>query len=274
MFVVCPKCGAKYQIPSEISLNYGQRMQCSACGHYFVLAKENSFSKNESIQKERETVKKLDVAQTKQSAQPVSPTVLPEVFQPSMQVLKRKPSLFLPLLLVIVSLFILFVLLGLAWQYREELKFQNQLDAVQVRRSAPLRPAVQPEERGEPLREVPVDLTTLDMQEIQETLPEEVPLFAEDNSPDFSFRSLRFNTLEGEMPAVQIEGIIKNEQDYPMSLPEVIYVNAYDVQGRLLFQKEIYFTQKKLMPHQEQAFFGTYSPAPKEIKWIDAALQK
>ena len=91
----------------------------------------------------------------------------------------------------------------------------------------------------------------------------------------FSFRSLRFHLLNGEIgPAVQIEGVIRNDQDYPMNLPQVVYVKAYDTHGQVLFQKEIYFNKQQLIPHQEQAFFGTYSPAPKEIKWIDASFQK
>ena len=40
MFVICPKCAAKYQIPAEITLKNGQKVQCSACQHVFHFEKE------------------------------------------------------------------------------------------------------------------------------------------------------------------------------------------------------------------------------------------
>lgn len=318
MFVICPKCGAKYQIPSEISLNYGQKMQCSACGHYFVLNQENSFQKNES-EKEQIIPPKISEISHQKQFEPLAtipsqekrreaPAVLPEVFQPSVGAIKRTSSLLLPFLLVVVSLFILLILLGLAWQYREEMQFQNKIEAWRLNRTLPLRvevqeaeklapvvsdlpPVVKPEEKHPQKKQEEVQKEG--GEEISQPLvpseeniePPFVPVAPPEESMDqpsvfegesnFSFRSLRFHLLNGEIgPAVQIEGIIKNDQDYPMTLPQVVYVKAYDTHGQVLFQKEIYFNKQQLMPHQEQAFFGTYSPAPKEIKWIDASFQK
>ena len=36
MFVTCPKCSTKYQIPSEVYLPAGKKLKCSNCQHVFV----------------------------------------------------------------------------------------------------------------------------------------------------------------------------------------------------------------------------------------------
>ena len=46
MFVICPKCAAKYQIPAEISLKEGQKVQCSACQHVFHFEKKQTIEWN------------------------------------------------------------------------------------------------------------------------------------------------------------------------------------------------------------------------------------
>ena len=38
MLVTCPKCSARYEVPPEISLKTGQKVQCSACEYVFELA--------------------------------------------------------------------------------------------------------------------------------------------------------------------------------------------------------------------------------------------
>ena len=49
MFVICPKCAAKYQIPAEIALKEGQKVQCSACQHVFHFEKKQITEQNESV---------------------------------------------------------------------------------------------------------------------------------------------------------------------------------------------------------------------------------
>ena len=85
MFVICPKCGAKYQIPAEITLKDGQKMQCSACEHYFVFKKDIFEEKNESYENQMPPVSNPVLPEdttTIATEKNIGKTVLPEVFQP------------------------------------------------------------------------------------------------------------------------------------------------------------------------------------------------
>ena len=42
MFITCPKCSAKYKIPSEINFNEGKKLQCSACQNIFKFSLKDS----------------------------------------------------------------------------------------------------------------------------------------------------------------------------------------------------------------------------------------
>ena len=43
MFIICPKCSAKYKIPEGITLENGQKLKCSACDFIFVKEEEKPF---------------------------------------------------------------------------------------------------------------------------------------------------------------------------------------------------------------------------------------
>lgn len=43
MFIICPKCFAKYRLPDDIDLKEGQKLKCSACGLVFEKGQEAPF---------------------------------------------------------------------------------------------------------------------------------------------------------------------------------------------------------------------------------------
>ena len=43
MFIICPKCSAKYKIPEGTTLENGQKLKCSACDFIFVKEEEKPF---------------------------------------------------------------------------------------------------------------------------------------------------------------------------------------------------------------------------------------
>ena len=71
-----------------------------------------------------------------------------------------------------------------------------------------------------------------------------------------------------------IEGVVRNLGMQELLLPEKVYAIAYDTQGTVLFEKEIYLSKNSLKPSEEQPFFGTYTPAPEGIQWVDVILKK
>lgn len=278
MFVICPKCGAKYQIPAQVSLKSGQKMQCSACEHYFVYtpykAKESEkYSSNRTEPMTRESFK-MNEPVVSSVAAPVSTmanTPLPEVFQPSF-VPEKKSSLLLPILIVIFSFLILLVLVGLAWQYRMELRDQDFLKNLQVSRPSVVEePIVSPdlETQSEVFEQTPV-IAPEQFSSQPEKVFEQKNISHENQDNSFDFRSVRFKLVpHQDKTAVQIEGFVYNPFNRPVVLPRTVIATAYDFQGNPLFEKEIYLQQNTLYPNQELPFFGTYSPAPEEIKWID-----
>ena len=40
MLITCPKCSAKYEIPSEVRLTAGKKLKCSNCQYVFTLSEE------------------------------------------------------------------------------------------------------------------------------------------------------------------------------------------------------------------------------------------
>ena len=49
MLITCPKCSARYEIPSEINLKPGKKVQCSACQCVFEFHPEEIKEHEKSI---------------------------------------------------------------------------------------------------------------------------------------------------------------------------------------------------------------------------------
>ena len=93
MFIICPKCSAKYKIPDGITIDDGQKMKCSACGFVFFKGEEDPLILENSVCEQ--PVQKQPVAQSEPATEafskplytdesegnrPIAP--LPEAFQP------------------------------------------------------------------------------------------------------------------------------------------------------------------------------------------------
>ena len=102
MFIICPKCSAKYRIPDDILLEKGQKLKCSACNHIFFKGDEAPLELGDFTS---ESVSETAIAQNEEApfstpmyrteiakiSQKVNP--LPEAFQPVES--KQKQSLWL-----------------------------------------------------------------------------------------------------------------------------------------------------------------------------------
>jgi ribonucleoside-triphosphate reductase len=96
-----------------------------------------------------------------------------------------------------------------------------------------------------------------------------------DVSSPFSFSSIQFRyQTSPEGKQLLIEGKIHNDTNVSQMLPEVVYAKAYDQHGRILFQKEIYFSKELMAPFAQKSFYSTYIPAPDGIQWMEVSCEK
>ncbi|MDY6407306.1 MAG: zinc-ribbon domain-containing protein [Pseudomonadota bacterium] len=125
MFIVCPKCAAKYKIPEGIQLESGQKLKCSACDFVFMKGEEaplildEAFIPSQDSEAESSTQgpfsKPLYTAQELKSSPADS---LPEAFQPVAEPPKKKRGIILALLYVVLVV----VLCAMGWMFRDSLK--------------------------------------------------------------------------------------------------------------------------------------------------------
>ena len=130
MFIICPKCSAKYRIPDNILLEKGQKLKCSACNHIFFKGDEApldlaEFTREPAPQPETVAEDKAPFSEpiyksqsTESVSQPdgVAEKSLPEAFQP-VETKQKKNLWIIPLYLVFIG-----VLCAAAWIYHDSLK--------------------------------------------------------------------------------------------------------------------------------------------------------
>ena len=285
MFITCPKCSAQYKIPSEIKLSDGKKVQCSACNHIFEFHPESE-GKNEKIsllppedavlsmtsRTEKITVRTVD---TEKSSIPSTPITLPEAFQP---VQRQQNTQNPPYFWIVLCGVLLVGLAFIGWMYRDYLLMDNyQIQPNVLSKTRPIRH--QRKQKAAPIQskspvvtpDIPLSLEEEDIM-ASTTIPDE-PAPIPTAQSALSIQSVRFRkTPTGD--AVLIEGVLKNITSETLPVPEKIYALGYDTSGSLAFEKEIYLPSGILYPDMEQPFFGTYTPATKEIQWVDVILQK
>lgn len=129
MFIICPKCSAKYQIPDDVTLQDGQKLKCSACDFVFFKGEEaplvletpvvsesgNTVATSESASDEQAFSKPL-YTKTGLSATPADS--LPEAFQPVSTQPIKKGGLGMTFLYVAAVLGLCFA----GWTFRDTLK--------------------------------------------------------------------------------------------------------------------------------------------------------
>ena len=269
MLITCPKCSAKYQIPPEIKLVNGKKMQCSACEHIFEFQSkvQENLIKSPSLQPPADAVLSFDskveqiTVKTTEALPSATQPALPEVFRPIQTKTSTKG---LPYFWIMLSLLLVIGLMLMGWLWRDLLLLKNQNFPF-----APTPFSVRVHKMPVTTVSQPTISIPLFVDETLSNLPQEAP----PASLKPSVQSVRFRkTPTGE--AVLIEGVLKNTTSETLPVPEKIYALAYDTKGSLAFEKEIYLPTGVLPPDAEQPFFGTYTPAVEEIQWVDVVLEK
>ena len=279
MFITCPKCSARYKIPSEIKLTAGKRMQCSACQHVFKFQPEPVQEEvlqppEDAVLSFSEKTEKIVIKETKIPARTdsSSPASLPEVFCPVYPAPKKSTYSYLFMLGCVLILLALSIL---GWLYR---------DLLQMNVSTPVSSHVV-SNRIRPLPSVPHKKVPQKL-EVENTIPfifeeesenlNEMDLFkvSEENEvQNFSIQSVHFRLTE-DKKTVLIEGVLKNISERKLKLPEKVYALGYGADGAIVFEKEIYLPGAFLNSQMEQAFFGTYGPVKEEVQWVDVVLKR
>lgn len=269
MLITCPKCSANYQIPEEIKLTEGKKMQCSACQHIFEFhqkqekpmpQKPHLLPPEDAVLSYDAQVQRVVVKTSEPHVSADTKPVLPEVFRPLQH---TEQSTHFPYFWCLISVLLFVGLFAMGWLWRDLLLMKSQ--------PLPFNPPSVP---------VRVHKQPLVKVAVAPTIPlfvaeENTPVSAEEPSPlpKLSVQSVHFRkTPTGD--AVLIEGVLKNTTSETISVPEKVYALAYDTKGSLVFEKEIYLPNGVLYPDMEQPFFGTYTPVKEEIQWVDVVLEK
>ena len=169
MFIICPKCSAKYKIPDDVTLDDGQKLKCSACGFVFFKGEEAPLILDEPATPESpvpaETTAQPEPAFSKPLYKQKPETdSLPEAFQPvSSPAPTKKGSGLMILIYILIVLALCFV----GWAFRGSLN--PTLDevlpesirvpkttTVQKAKPAPLDKKAVPTVKVEPLPEKPI----------------------------------------------------------------------------------------------------------------------
>ena len=190
---------------------------------------------------------------------------LPEVFKPLDPMPKPVSYAWL---WGVVCLMVFFMCLVGIWFYRDLLKADYYpVSSVHTRKVLPrvkTVPSVPP--KKETFNEV-IDIPLFE----GENLPQTVSIPSNSVQGDnFSFHSIRFRQ---EASGLLIEGMIHNNTDVAQPMPTSVYATAFDRQGNTLFTKEIFLPKEILQPYGQKAFFGSYSPAPDGVQWIEVSCK-
>jgi len=289
MFVTCPKCSAKYQIPDEVRLMVGKKLKCSNCQHLFVYAPveveknivEEAHAVPESVVENIDPVIPVVEEDSVFAAESVvenTPSDIPTTFTP----IETDEGDFPPVvkhgygrvfgILILFALIATLVVLGILYRdvlisgmnfpfsKEEPVVIPENTKSVSVESAVVSAPVADPAVISKPMDEIkPVVVQTY-----VEQNPQVIPL------PEV--QSVRFEVRMAPEPTVYIEGIVKNDTATNVPLPEKVRAVAYDAQGTILFEKEIYLTDRILPAGESRSFFGSYAPAPEKIQWVDVTF--
>lgn len=285
MFITCPKCSAKYKIPSEINFNEGKKLQCSACQNIFKFSlkdskqdepnKESLIPPEDAVLTITEQTEQIMIREKEPERKKNS---LPEAFCPvKISSPKGKKNYFL----ICVCIVILFILALSGWVFRDLLWMDVPSSASQTRYARQIEKkkitsTVVPKQNLEKETKTDAVDSSSDIPLIFEQEPKkEDKSFTTDTSEskkNLSVGAVRFRKKQtGD--AFLIEGVLKNTTQEIAELPEKVYALAYGSEGTVLFEKEIYLPKGVVQPGMEQAFFGTYTPIIEGVQWVDVILK-
>ena len=144
MFIICPKCSAKYQIPEGITLQEGQKLKCSACDFVFLKGEESPLVLEQPIVQEpaeatTEAFSTPLYTQPDSENQATSPSniPLPEAFQPVSNPAKSRTYLwFIPIYIILII-----ALCMMGWHFRGTLKpsIKEIVPKVKIEKNIPMQ---------------------------------------------------------------------------------------------------------------------------------------
>lgn len=267
MLITCPKCSVQYQIPEEVRLVSGKKLKCSACQHVFVF--EQKQTEDPIVLSEPVVVE--PVVEVQQETQPhvfadapVFQEDVPQAFMPVVVPVPPQKKSFHLFGVLLVLIFVV-LLVGAGFIYRDIL-FAPFSETFSV--SLPKKVVQTEQKEVVPPKPVVVEpaKVVVETQKV-ENVPTEPTIIALPR-----IHSVRFEKREAPESVVRMEGILKNETDQMMRLPEKVRAIAYNAQGAVLFEKDIYLSDSVLEAEAEQAFFGSHSLPEEEIQWIDVTF--
>ena len=271
MLITCPKCSVQYQIPEEVRLVAGRKIKCSNCQHVFIFSNDESVPA--SVEDQDVQLMEIDPV-VEETAADDAVFAEDDVFQSD-----DVPQPFVPVasapqndkkgtsvLAAFLSALLLFALIVLGIVYREDLfgrwlsfgqrettdsdsKFDYKLDVIT------------PNDKKNSVNQMPSLKPVLNY---EEQAPQIVSL------PQI--RSVQFEKRQDLDTEIRIEGVLENVSNEVMHLPPKVRAVAYDSAGQVLFEKEIYLTDKELPAGKTLSFFGTYQPAPDGVQWVDVTF--
>ncbi len=302
MLITCPKCSAKYQIPAEVRLPQGKKMKCSACQNVFVFQGEEAvLTPVEPVKEFVESAEtpaeaflnRLGVAAPEKPAQNAAVAPEESVFADNSVFQNEVPQAFLPVAVpapkrkhvvgVWTAVFSVIVLAGLGvggLLYREIIfpdvvRLEQSERIKEVKTQAPEKPKAPevPKERtlDELVKEVMADKQAVSKEKVQSATTAKMPMPSKEVRLPV-IQSVKFEKQSEPAPSIRIEGQLKNNTEASMTLPEKVRAVAYSSSGTVLFEKEIYLTEKVLPAGETQPFFGSYQPAPEDVQWVDVTF--
>jgi len=268
MLIICPKCSAQYEIPEEVPLATGRKLKCSNCQHVFPFLKDKTEEVPVSVPPEDTQQTEIDpVLEEEIKLEPVfaedtvfQPDDVPQAFVP-VEPIPQHENKSVSFIAAFMSALLLFALVAAGLIYRDELFGRWMFGSSKATSKMAIHtPSAQESNTAVPVRQNTIK--TVDSYE--EVVPQVVSL------PQIRF--VHFERRQDEVPEIRIEGILENATTSDMQLPEKVRAVAYDRAGRVLFEKEIYLTDRILSAGKTLAFFGTYQPAPEEVQWVDVTF--
>lgn len=289
MFIICPKCNAKYKIPAEITLSDGQKLKCSACQFIFSKGEENPLVLEKAIREEEKQpeilpkIEKITVPNNETGPIPViecdafskplytqddipvlSPNSVPDVFQPAPPP-KRKNYLWL----IPIYIILLIGLCYAGWMGRDLLKpqFSQILPPTTPQSTQPL-----------PKSENKVTTETVSVPK-QESIS--IPLFPEQaDLLKLAAENLEIEKVKYEISSnssenrqeLLIEGKIVNRTLNTQPIPELIAL-VYNDSNHEVMRKKIHLTADKIEPNEEVPFYTGIVPAPLNTKNVSVIFE-
>jgi hypothetical protein len=289
MFIICPKCNAKYKIPAEITLSEGQKLKCSACEFIFSKGEEKPLILEKAIREEIKQpenlpkIEQITVPSHETEPMPViecdafskplytqddipnfSSDSVPDVFQPAPPSKKKNYLWLIP-----IYIFILIGLCYAGWMGRDLLKPQlsNILPPTTIKNNQQISETEN--------KTVPNTKTDTKQESVS------IPLFPEQKDLlDIASNNLEIEDIKYEIKLnssenheeLLIEGQLVNKTAVTQSIPELI-VLVYNDTYQEIMRKKIHLTTDKIEAYQNIPFYTGIIPAPTNIQDISVIFE-